>query len=181
MEDPEDPNDFIYHVTYFRNLEGIAEEGITPGNAPAIGTSIYDEHRKGKIFLTEAGGVIFWYGKSEEWAGEIGGDDWAEEGLVPVVLRVLLDEELEEELEEDEPGTRDAAYDAWTLEGEIVDDIEVYSDGEWIPVEDWEEISVDDALEFVEDESEDDPDYLGYYELKSDDENPLYPDFHRLG
>jgi hypothetical protein len=174
----EDPNDFYYHVTYFANLDSIAEEGITPGNAPAIGTSQYDEHRKGNIFLTTAPGVIFWQSKSEEWAYSTS-DDWYEEGLIPVVLRIPASEELNEELEEDEPGTRDAAADAWVLKGSIdPEDIEVYYDGEWLPIEDWDEIDIDSTVDFVEDSEEDDPEYEGYYEMKSDDENPLYVDFH---
>lgn len=182
------PKDFLYHITYFANLDSISEEGITPGNDPAIGTSQYDEHREGNIFLTEAPGVIFWHSKAEEWAYSTS-DDWAEDGKVPVVLRVARDSEigeddeiigtLEELVEEDEPGTRDAAADAWIFEGELgPEDIEVFYDGSWIPIEDWSDIDIDRSLEFVEDSEDSEPEYTGYYQMKDDHENPLYVDFH---
>lgn len=156
-----DEPEYVYHVTYYGRLGSIAERGLVPGRARAIGGPAYDAHAKGRIFLTEVDGVFFWHARAEEHA-EHQSDDVLEDELIPVVLRVDLDF-LEEDLIEDPLGTRDANHDAWlTSEAIDPDYIEVYDGDEWILVEDWRdidpEIAIDTEIQEVDDEDEEDED-----------------------
>ena len=151
-------DDYLYHVTYFAYLSDIASRGIVPNMGSSMGGAGLESHKKGRVFATAHDGVSFWYGRSEEWAFD-GYDDWAEIGLVPVVLR--FPDEHGDIAEEDEPGSGDSGADAWMIPGEIVDEIEFYLDGKWHPIEHFEIINIAAALD---DGS-----------MKSDYENPLFP------
>ena len=135
---------YLYHVTYFSRLDGIARRGLRPGHGRSIGAAIYDTHRKGAIFLTEKSGVGFWAERAEQWAVDQS-DDPLGDGLVPVVLRVPDIDECEE----DEPGTRDARADAWRCTASIAaDDIQVWTGRRWAPVEDyWDDVEPGSALD----------------------------------
>lgn len=166
----DNPDNFYYHVTYFKNLDAIAEEGIAPDQTPAIGSG-YGAHKEGKVFLTVYQGVSFWHSRAEEWAYDTEDDDWFEDGYIPVILRVPASDELNDELEEDELGSQDSNRDAWMLEGSIEPDgIEVFYDGAWMPIEDWNAIDIDTAVQFHEEDG-------GYHIMLEDDDNPLYVDF----
>lgn len=163
----EDP---LYHVTHYNRLSDIASDGLQPGRSRSIGGAAYDEHAKGRIFLTEADGVRFWYGKSEDFA-EHNSDNPYEEGLVPVVLRVDIAGIVDDELDVDEDGTADSSVDAWMAsEGIDPEYIQVYTGKKWVPVDRWEEIDPKDAFD-VDENSDDSEDPLYYF--KSD--SPLLP------
>ena len=60
-------DDYLYHVTTFRNLPSIKTQGLVPNGAG--GTNFegwYEGHSRGKIFLCARGGVDYWMGKIEE-------------------------------------------------------------------------------------------------------------------
>lgn len=152
---------YLFHVTFYNRLGAIAEHGLVPGRGRGIGGEIYDTHRQGAIFLTEADGIYFWGSKAEEWA-QNQSDDLLEDGLAPVLLRIdteTLDFDYEDVCEEDEIGTKDARATAWKCAAVIPPaDIEVWvgtwDAGEWLMVEDWNEIPVDDAFEVDSDGDE---------------------------
>lgn len=151
----EDLPEYLYHVTTVRRLEAISEDGLVAGRARAIGASAYDSHAKQGIFLTVGEGVFFWHARAEDHA-EHGSDDLLEDGVVPVVLRVMA-EDIDGKLIPDEIGTGDAKHDAWIASGPIEPvALEVFDGEEWVSiVENWD--AVDPALgveEFEEDDGE---------------------------
>lgn len=150
--------EYLYHVTTYRRLESIAEEGLRRGHARAIGAS-YDAHANRGIFLTEPDGIFFWFHRAENHA-EHGSDDVLEDGVVPVVLRVDIEDLPDEELQSDELGTKDAHHDAWISEGPIdPEDIEVFDGEDWIPITDWEDLDPELGVEQVDQDDEDLPIY----------------------
>ncbi len=132
----------LYHLTYHGRLPFIAEEGLRPGAAPSIGGPTYEEHRRGAIFLTGAGGLNFWHERAEEWA-HASADDLLEEGFVPVVLRVRP-----RHCEPDELGSRDSRHPAYRCFETIPpESIELWDASDWIPVEDHESLEPELALD----------------------------------
>lgn len=166
--------DWLCHVTHFNRLENISKNGLTPGAARSIGGSAYDTHAAKGIFLTDFGGVDFWYNKAEAFA-EHNSDNVYEDGLVPVVLRIDYDG-LQTDLETDEPGSTDSRQDAFIHRGPIgPEHIEVWTGSDWIPVEDyWGEVDIELTLDKEELEG-DDGEPEEYYLFKYSNQNPLIP------
>lgn len=148
----------VYHVTYYRYLEGIDESGLVPGGGVGIGGVSLDSHRSGAIFFTEIAGLSFWTARAEEWA-ENRHDSPGEAGYVPVVLRVpawVLNQCVEDDI-----GTDDANHQAWRCTVSVdPDQIEVFTGLGWVDIEDWGEVDPDMGI-----------DEDGYYRLSS----PLIP------
>jgi hypothetical protein len=146
---PNDQDDlsYFYHITYYNRLPGIAARGLITGGAPSIGGAGLDSHRRDAIFLTEFDGIGFWVDRAEQWAHH-NSDDLLEEGFVVVVLRVLDTDDLIEECEEDVIGTEDSGHYAikcrTTIEPE---EIQLYWDGEWLYVDDYETIDPAEAFD----------------------------------
>lgn len=161
-------DEYLYHVTFYRNLESISGDGLLPGGGGGMGASGgYGEHSRGRVFLTSKSGVGFWYSKCEAWA-ENRSDNIFEDGMVPVVLRVSPNEEEEE----DELGSSDAAAEAYfTQDGIDPDDIEVWNGTDWLPVSGWESINLLSALTVENTEGEDGEEGETLYWFKSS--NPL--------
>jgi len=128
-------SEYLYHVTYDGRLGDIEAEGLQPGKPRAIGTQIYDTHRKGAIFVTEPDGLLFWYGRAELWAREHSEDPY-EDGFTPVVLRFDRAAYMKD-CELDEPGTRDAGWsDAYRCETDVhPDDLELWDGSDWVSLE----------------------------------------------
>jgi hypothetical protein len=160
-----EPGGPLYHVTFFRNLEGIAEDGLLPAGGGRQGLGNYGwAHKARGVFVSEAGGLIFWLSKAEDWANHRS-DRVLDEGYVPVVLRVPRPRG---DLEEDELGAGDAREGAWILGGVPPEDVEVWDGRAWLPVGEWER--VDPALGVtVEDDDEGDLQWLKGYD------SPLTP------
>lgn len=136
-----EPGGPLYHVTFFRNLEGIAEDGLLPEGGGRQGLGSYGRAHKARgVFVSEAAGLIFWLSKAEDWANHRS-DRVLDEGYVPVVLRVPRPPG---ELEEDELGAGDAREGAWILDGVPPEDVDVWDGRAWRPVAEWG--AVDPAL-----------------------------------
>lgn len=134
--DDEDDVGYLYHVTTASRLPGIAAAGLRPGRSSFIGGASARKHRTRGVFLTEADGVRFWFGRAEVWAQD-GSDDLYEDKLIPVVLRVPDDEDLLGELDTDELGSADAGAEALITSSEIdADAIEVFTPRGWRALED---------------------------------------------
>lgn len=138
--------DPLYHVTYFANLDGIAEQGLVAGAGHSIGGDGLAAHKAGRLFLTETEGIGFWMGRAEEWA-EHNSDNPVEDWLVPVVLRVKAP--ADDDLEDDEIGTRDAGgRSAYHTEAAIdPDHVQVFDGEHWIPIYDFEDIDITAAAD----------------------------------
>lgn len=156
---------YLYHVTYAVALPDIEETGLRSAAGPGIGGAGYDKLQG--VFFTEPEGVSFWYSKAEQWA-EHRSDDLLEDELVPLVIRADTDDL--EILYEDTEGTRDAGgATAWVTENVEPEAIEVWDGEEWVPLEDFGEVGLEEA--FKEDEYEGDT----WSVLLDDFENPFYP------
>jgi len=165
-------NDPLYHVTYFNRLGGISEAGLRPGMARSIGAGGYDAHSKKGVFLTEDDGVSFWFNRAEQFA-EHNSDNPLEDGLVPVVLKIDPAAFLEDDLFDDELGSKDAVAGAYIIpDGIDADYIDVWDGTNWIPVDEWDSIDIEQSFdkEEIEDEDGDDD---AYFMFKYD--NPLLP------
>lgn len=165
--------DYLYHVTYYSRLASISTRGLKPNQSRSIGNEVYDFHRKRRVFLTTGEGVFFWHSRAEAFA-EHNSDNVIEDGLVPIVLRVLRSTiEEDNDLELDEIGTRDAAgYESWMLVNNIIlpEDLEVWNGRRWVSVEDYEgSIDPEVAVDVEIDEDDDEP----LYSFKQ--ESPLFP------
>lgn len=145
-EQPVPQDDDLYHITFYRNLRYIAEEGLKPDQARTIGTSIYDEHRRGRIFLCGRKDVSFWYERAEAFAIDRS-DDFISDGIVPVVLRVA-DSWVEEVSQDTVAATESKRSDSWFYEGSIdASDLEVWTGAAWTYVDNYEAIDLVKAVD----------------------------------
>ncbi|KKK71948.1 hypothetical protein LCGC14_2908800, partial [marine sediment metagenome] len=156
--------DYAYHITYYKDLGSIDEEGLNPGGGGAMGRGGYSGHSQGRLFMTEEAGLFFWFGRMEEHASDMS-DDPLEDGYVPVVLRFP-----EPDAEVDEPGTRDAMADSFYSEERVdPENIEIWDGSSWVSLSDWG--NVDPAGSFDVDEFDDEVMHV----FKDVRENPLFP------
>lgn len=112
--------DYLYHVTFFKYLRGIAHRGLNPlSNGKGMATGSNNPlclRCEGRTFLTEEAGIKFWYGCLEAWAFHESDDPLAE-GFTPVVLRISDDDVPEAHI--DEEGSNDARAEAWYVTSRI--------------------------------------------------------------
>ena len=157
--------DWLYHVTWYKDLGSIDESGLDTGAGKALGKGGYGGHSSGRLFMTDEGGLFFWFGRMEEHATH-DSDDPLGDGHVPVVLRFPEPESIEP----DEAGTSDAKSDAFYTEGAVDSyDIEVWDGSSWIPLEDWGDIDPSISFDVDEDEGEE------WHVFKDVRQNPLFP------
>ena len=155
--------EYFYHATFLKNIEGIIDLGGFAVNKPQknIGTSCYDFHKLNHIFASKSiEGTKRWIEKLIEIADQE--DDFIESGKIPVALRFSYDGEyLDDEIAISE-GLDDSAvkikqeyneYDEYDEYDEneqerhptIGYDIEIWSGNSWIPIEDYEQINFHDT------------------------------------
>jgi len=143
-----DVPDVVYHVTYYRNLDGISEEGLLGDVGGGVGQGAgYSEHSKQGVFTTTWDGLLFWYSRSEDWGqNELVGDEQEFfTGTFPVVLAVRTN--VFEGLKRDEIGTRDAFADAWIVDDVDPEEVFVWNGERWVPLEDWDTIDPEKAFD----------------------------------
>jgi hypothetical protein len=158
----------FFHVTTYDRLPDIAEDGLMPDRGRGIGSAAYDAHRKGYVFLADADDLDRWHSLAERWA-EYATDKPCDEDIIPVVLRVAIDEEA---VEIDDVARAEGSYGAWKYKGEIEPEyLEVFTGAEFVPIEDWDTFDPMDACEWVD---EPDLEEGGFYQFKM--ESVLLPD-----
>jgi hypothetical protein len=147
---------YLYHLTYAGRLPSIIENGLCPGAAPAIGTDgAYRAHSSGRLFFTVGGGAYFWRGRLEAFA-EHSSDNVFEDELVPVVLRVEMDDVLDDPaavLHADDIGTRDALANAYFMtECLSLDEhlFEIYDGTNWVYLDELGSLDLSLAFDFEE-------------------------------
>jgi len=117
---------WLYHVTFARNLEGIAERGLIPYS----GGGITGGGDPDKVFASEAEHVSYWLSKAEQWAYDRS-DNLAEDGWVPVVIRFPRTDV--EAIENDEiavkEDTGEGSYKATTV---IPDHMQAWNGKAWV-------------------------------------------------
>lgn len=126
------PPRYLYHVTYHNRLPSIAEHGLHPNQPRSIGAPSLDGHARGKLFFSDDAGVHFWHSRAEQFA-EHNSDNIAEDGLVPMVLRVP--EHYLDAPQPDDQGSRDSLAEALTTTKPIQPRHIEYFDGrDWTPI-----------------------------------------------
>lgn len=159
-----DPDNYLYHVTYYAHLGSIEEHGLNPEHsAKSIGGSALEAHKGESLFFTEAEGIDYWLSKSSDWAFH-NHDEPMENGWIPVILRIPFPDDFEEDDDwvVDEVGEMDSGHDAFMIEASFApDELELFYDGKWIPIGKWRD--VDEEKSYDE----------GGYPVE-DEENPFY-------
>jgi hypothetical protein len=126
VENPGDAEDYLYHVTFAGNLEGIQSDGLLPGSGGKFGGG-YAAHSAGWLFITEPEGVYFWFHRIAATVTPL-----ERAGETPVVLRFEPTDDEEQGKQEDKLGTRDAMAGAYILdEGIEPDRLEVWTGDDW--------------------------------------------------
>jgi hypothetical protein len=79
--------DIVYHATFFKNLEGIAEYGLSWKDSEGANFYAYARHSFGKTFFSHTlDNARFWVSKLE-MVGNDTSDNVLEDGLIPIILR----------------------------------------------------------------------------------------------
>ena len=132
--------EWLYHITFLRNIESIQTNGLQPGGTPSWET--YDV--AGRLFFTAAGGVGAWVHKLSYIARDRS-DTEVEDGWVPVVLRMRTLASFSA-LEQDTEGSRDGSADAfYSLKPVKPENIEVFDGTVWTSVENVDEYMLRDT------------------------------------
>lgn len=121
----------VYHVTYLKNLDSIAEDGLQPNQGSGIGGPSLAQYKKGKVFVSDARGLSLWTQRAEDFAYH-NSDDLKEDGLLPVVTRVPIADI--DSLDADEEGSRDSGGKAFSAEHVPAHNMEVWNGHQWEPV-----------------------------------------------
>jgi hypothetical protein len=161
---------FLYHVTYYKNLSNISKNGLVPGSGQLLGHGGNKGRSIGKIFLTDKQGITHWYSKIADMA-EYQSDNLLEDEVVPVVLRIIKSNDDIEDLSAEQAGLHNEYQRSEIIEPE---DIEVFDGKNWIPIENYESIDIEQALT-KEKADEDDLDKEFYYYFKYINQNKLVP------
>lgn len=142
-------SDYLYHVTWYRSLEGLAEDGLQPRSG-GLGIGAYEGHSSGRVFLTGPGSVRHWFSRVEDHA-QGRSDNVLEDGYIPVVLRVPEPEDIsDDDVAQSETIAASESY--YVEDGFEPDRIEVWNGSAWIPVQDWDSIDPSDGVDIETDE-----------------------------
>jgi hypothetical protein len=141
---------FLYHVTFFKNLSSIADEGLVGDvSGGGAGSGGYGVWSAGKNFLAGSGAVAYWFDKLEQQANDRS-DHPLKEGYVPVVLRIP---ESKLTVEEDTVASKESISSEesyFTTDTIEPDGIEVFDGKGWIDLSHYHQI--DTGSSFDEDE-----------------------------
>jgi hypothetical protein len=149
-----------FHTTYVNRLESIAARGLVVGAARSIGAPSYDVHAASGVFLSDADGVDHWFERAQAFADDRS-DSLLDDGFVPVVLRVWVDEP--DKLVPDEVANQETIHadDNWISKAPIGPDaIEVWDgDSAWLRVEYWRDVDPELGVEWEDDADVDEGGY----------------------
>lgn len=107
-------DDYYYHVLPARSLESVLRHGLKPGQ-PAIMEN-YSDYSRGKLFLTEKGGVPFWKWRVQDHYGY-----QTEEYEAPVAVVRVRKSDVPD-VSADETGTEDARIESYYVASPIPPD-----------------------------------------------------------
>lgn len=159
------PPQVLFHCTYAKNLDAIAKHGLRPGLSPNLMRASPGNHRG--VYLCDEDGVRFWFRKLVDHA-EDRSETPAEDGLVPVVLRV----ETTCKVVDDERGTRDSGAVAVVCPRPIVPGaLKVWNGSAWARSGDAEGLAEKGSRWEVDEDFE----AGGYLQLLEPSRSPLMP------
>ena len=144
---------YVYHVTYLKDLPGIRRKGLRSGSGSTFGGG-YTGYSTGKLFLTSWEGVEFWFNKYAELA-EGNSDNLIEDGYIPIVLST---EDFERaDFHKDAPGSRDALAESYYIDYPLTDSILFAYDGSgWEAIDDIDDAGItDEAVANAEEDTDD--------------------------
>lgn len=105
----DETDEYLYHVTTATNARGILAHGLRPGGGrSSMADGFYRDYSRGKVFVTELGGVRFWMSRIEDHLEHEG--RWSPTSKM-VILRALKSDIGD--VEHDEFGSRDAMAAAY--------------------------------------------------------------------
>jgi len=166
---------FLYHITFYRNMSSISSGGLMPGSGELLGHGGNAGRSSGSIFLTDKSSISHWYNKIEQMA-EYSSDNILQDEVVPVVLRTpkLNDDK------QDDTAEQVGMYDEYVRPHTISpDQLEIWNGTQWVPVSDYEQIDLESALDAQPADEDEDGDGDGddniYYYFKDSSSNPLLP------
>jgi hypothetical protein len=90
----ESSSPIVYHVTYYRNLDLIADSGLNyqeMGGANFAKGFLILHSQTGNFFVTNIQGVKYWIRTLEEQANDRS-DNIEEDGMIPIILKFRLNE-----------------------------------------------------------------------------------------
>jgi len=143
----------VFHITYADRLPSIAEHGLDPSAHGPFSTGAYAAHSRGRNFFTHGwDGVSFWMSRYEDFANN-DSDTPIEDGLVPVVLAMDVDED---DLSVDDVSRNESIREDFFATKPIApDEIEVFYDGEWYDLQEAVEADLIDPSEAGEEDGDD--------------------------
>lgn len=151
--------EYLYHVTFARNLPGIAKRGLVPGHGRTFSGGAYESYASGKIFFTIQEGVFCWWGKLEQVAIDNNEPrDIIDRLQIPVVIRASEDAVKNREV--DPEGYKDCGYrNAYSTKHRVpASALRVWDGVKWLRVStDPEELSnayIKSAKDVVEDDGD---------------------------
>lgn len=117
-----------YHVTYYKNLDGISNRGLIKGARPNFTGRMDLAQHSGKGLFLASSEVSHWVDVLENWA-EHNSDNIKKDGLIPIILRVRAFPDLAKV--DDYPGN---PKDAWIYPKNIRQEhLEMWDGTKWTP------------------------------------------------
>jgi len=172
-------DDYLYHITFYKNLESISSDGLVPGRGQLLGHGGNASRSFGNIFLTDASGIKHWYSKIEDMA-EYQSDNLFEDQVVPIVVRTPKYDEDVEDVTAEGYGYGNQSEFKRTDKVEP-EDLEVWDGRKWVDIS--SDVDISQALIAHEESSESEEDSEDslpeednvYYTFKYLEDNPLVP------
>jgi hypothetical protein len=135
---------FVYHVTFYKNLDLISDEGLDYKEYGGANFSqgVYPIHSmSGNFFTTDINRIGFWI-HSLEYSGLDQSDNIEEDGLVPIILRFRLNpKKYQPDIHGGDPS------DHFTDRLIPPQGLQVWNGKQWIPINYWNNINLNDFVD----------------------------------
>jgi hypothetical protein len=135
---------FVYHVTYYRNLDSISDDSLNYGDYGGVNfpqTWLSAHSTKGNFFVTNIQDVGHWVHTLEYHAYDKS-DNVEEDGLIPIILSFRLNPNKHLP---DEHG--DTQSDRLTDREIPAQGIYVWDGDKWLPISYWQQINIEKFLD----------------------------------
>jgi len=153
-------NPVVYHVTYYKNLDLISDEGLDfteYGGANFLKPFLQRNSQLGNFFTTNINQIGNWVETLEYQANDIS-DNIYEDGLIPIVLKFKINRNTHQPDQHSE--YPDSYYTQTIIQPQ---GIQCWTGVNWIPISSWIRINTGNFIDYVDG-------YPGeeYYQLRAD-------------
>jgi hypothetical protein len=134
---------FVYHVTYWRNLDLIASQGLdyTQGSPNFPQSWLQQNSAQGSFFTNDPQYISRWVSTLEDHA-YAKSDHVDEDGFVPIVLRFRLNPKKQQ------PDPRgETPADRFTDRLIPPEGIQIWNSQQWLPLSYWESVNLETFLD----------------------------------